>query len=241
MQRVDQQAAYLLHRRPFRDSSVIVDLLTLDWGRLALVAQGVRKSRSSMAGVLQPHQRLLVSWRGRGALPTLSGAELLGAPIYLPGDALIAALYLNELLMRLMPVHVANPLLFALYQQGLERLAAGEDIEWSLRVWERDLLEELGYGLNLVNDVCSGEALMAVAPYCYRHEHGAELEHGPCSGVRLHGATLIALQQGVRPDRESRQQAKQLMRYTLAHYLGPRPLISRSLFKRPVVGQNRES
>ncbi len=239
MERVNQQAAYLLHRRPFRDSSVIIELFTLDWGRISLVAQGVRKSRSTLAGVLQPHQRLLVSWRGRGALPTLTGAEIIGEPIGLKGDAVIAALYINELLVRLLPTHVPNPLLFSHYQGCLESLCDGDDLEWALRLWERDLLEELGYGLNLERDTSNGDQILASAPYCYQHEMGAVLEPGHCDGIRIHGDTLLALKRGEGASAEVRHQAKQLMRYTLAHYLGSRPLKSRSLFKRPSPRQDQ--
>jgi DNA repair protein RecO (recombination protein O) len=239
-QRVDQQVAYLLHSRPYGDSSVIADLFSLDWGRLQVVAKGVRKLRSKLAGVLQPHQRLLVSWRGRGAMPTLTAAELVGTPTLFHGNMLIAALYVNELLVRTLPNHVPNPLLFTHYHHCLTQLDDSGEIEWNLRLLERDLLEELGYGLNLNSDVHSGQDILSSVSYCYLHGQGAVVGTGHCGGVWVHGETLLALARGESPLPEYKKQAKQLMRYILSHYLGSRPLMSRRLF-RPTRGETNRN
>lgn len=231
--RVDHQAGYLLHQRPFKERSVLVDVFTHDWGRIGLVANGVRKEKSRLAGLLQPFQRLLFSWRGRNELKTLTTVESAGAAEILQGKSLISALYLNELIMRLTSRHDPHPLLFSHYHQTLQKLAKGEEIEWALRVFERDLLDELGYGLNLSHDAESGEVIEPDAVYCYYPHGPVKLDKvKEMSGeLTLKGKTLLAMKSGNKPDKEELREAKQLMRMMLQPHLGDRPLMSRSLFQ----------
>ncbi len=231
--KVDHQAGYLLHQRPYKERSVIVEIFTHDWGRVGLVANGVRKEKSRLAGLLQPFQRLLFSWRGRGELKTLTTVESAGAAELLQGDSLISALYLNELIMRLTSRHDPHPLLFRHYHQTLQKLAKGEAVEWALREFERDLLQELGYGLNLTHDIESGEVIEPGAIYCY-HPHGPvklERNREPGGEITLHGENLLAIGSGEQPEKEGLREAKRLMRAMLQPHLGDKPLMSRSLFQ----------
>ncbi|MCW8826828.1 MAG: DNA repair protein RecO [Gammaproteobacteria bacterium] len=231
--RVDHQAGYLLHQRPFKERSTIVEIFTHDWGRIGLVANGVRKERSRLAGLLQPFQRLLFSWRGRGELKTLTSVEAAGPAELLQGDSLISGLYLNELMLRLTSRHDPHPMLFSHYYQALDRVARDEELEWCLREFERDLLQELGYGLNLSHDSVSGEEIEPDAIYCY-YPHGPEkLDRQRQAGgeLTLKGETLLAISSGRRPGREGLREAKQLMRAMLQPHLGDKPLMSRSLFQ----------
>jgi DNA repair protein RecO (recombination protein O) len=235
--KVDYQAGYLLHQRPYKERSLLVEIFSHDWGRISLVANGVRKERSRTAGLLQPFQRLLFSWRGRGGLKTLTTVESAGAAELLHGNALIAALYLNELIMRLTQPHDPHPLLFSYYHQTLQKLAQGASVEWTLREFERDLLQELGYGLNLSHDIVSGEVIEPDAIYCY-YPHGP-VKQSPLvatagvegSELLLKGETLRALGSGEPPAKEGLREAKQLMRALLQPHLGNRPLMSRTLFQ----------
>lgn len=231
--RVDHQAGYLLHQRPFKERSVLVDVFTHDWGRIGLVANGVRKEKSRLAGLLQPFQRLLFSWRGRNELKTLTTVESAGAAELLQGKALVSALYLNELIMRLTSRHDPHPLLFSHYHHALQKLANDAEVEWTLREFERDLLEELGYGLNLGRDCESGEVIEPDAIYCY-YPHGAvkQSKVKEVSGeLTLSGKTLLAMESGEKPDNSGLREAKQLMRMMLKPHLGDKPLMSRSLFQ----------
>lgn len=229
--RVQLQPAFLLHRKPYRDTSLLLEAFTESHGRLGLVARGVRSSRrGGQAALLQPFQPLLLSWSGRGDLHTLTTAEPHQNPFVLIGDSLISGFYLNELLMRLLPRHDPHPILYHSYVQTLLQLSLGMD-DWLLRLFERDLLQELGYGLLLTHEGGSGEMVQADARYCYHSEYGPQRQTGsnePCLSV--HGETLLCLSQGGEADSRTRSEAKRLMRGVLAGYLGNRPLASRELF-----------
>lgn len=233
--KIDHQAGYLLHQRPYKERSVLVEIFTHDWGRIGLVANGVRREKSRLAGLLQPFQRLLFSWRGRGELKTLTTVEPAGAAETLQGHSLISALYLNELVMRLISHHDPHPLLFSHYHHTLQKLAVGEQIEWALREFERDLLQELGYGLNLSHDIESGEVIEPDGIYCYYLHGPVKLERNRESPreigeIVLTGETLLALSSGELPGKEGLREAKRLMRSMLQPHLGDKPLMSRTLF-----------
>lgn len=230
--RVALQPGYLLHRKPYRDTSLLLEVFTPEFGRLGLVARGAQGRRSSLKGILQPFQPLLLSWSGRGELASLTGAEQEGRGAPLLGDALLSGFYLNELLMRLLTRHDPHPELYACYQSALQGLVDDEGPEWPLRLFERDLLQELGYGLLLTHEGDSDREIEANGLYCYHLERGPLRLGHPCrEGIAVRGATLLALASSERPDAELRREAKRLMRVILAHYLGPRPLASRELFR----------
>jgi DNA repair protein RecO (recombination protein O) len=234
--RVELQPAYLLHRKPFRDTSLLVEVFTPEYGRIGLVGRGARGARSKLKGVLQPYQLLLVSWSGRGELSTLTSAECQGGGNFLQGDALISGFYLNELLMRLVARHDPHPHLFYRYQAALQGLIANLGIDWALRLFERDLLQELGYGLLLTHEGTSGEAIEPEGRYCYHHESGPQRLYTERHDLlTVQGATLLALAHGAEGDLQQRRESKLLMRDVLGRYLGSRPLASRELFrqKRP--------
>ena len=237
------QPAYVLHQRAYRDSSAIVELFTPEQGRVGVVARGIKRPRSPWRGLLQPFQPLLVAWQGGGELKTLTGAEPQGMALGLPPSALASGFYLNELLMRLLARHDAQLTLFGCYDAGLRALASAHDdasLERVLRHFECDLLEALGYGLSLTRDT-RGLPVAAGQRYDYLHERGprplddaAEVE-----GIALHGATLLAIHERQVSGERTRREAKRLMRATLAHYLGPRPLVSRQLLMpRPASATN---
>ena len=230
--RVQLQPAYLLHRKPYRDTSLLLELFSRDYGRIGLIARGARGAKSKLKGVLQPYQPLLVSWSGRGELQTLTSAEVQGATTFLQGDALASGFYLNELLMRLLTRHDPHPELYHIYQATLQRILAAQDIEWALRLFERELLQQLGYGLLLSHEGRGGDEVVPEGRYCYYHESGPQRMYGGADGVlTVSGATLLALEQGRCDDPQLRRESKLLMREVLGHYLGPKPLASRELFR----------
>lgn len=249
--RVTLEPAYVLHRRAWRDSSLIVDCFTAGHGRVALVARGARRPKGRLHGVLQPFGPLLVSWSMRGELGTLTAAEGAGW-LSLGGRALISGFYANELLMRLLERHDAHPGLFRAYQALIAALAAGGDSrheERALRLFEKSLLDEIGYGLVLDHDAASGAPIEDDAEYDYYPDRGpvgaaaagvredAGRYRAPAGAVRLRGRSLLALARGELDDPASLREVKHLMRVALAVRLGPRPLHSRALF-RPPAGTN---
>ncbi len=227
------QPAFVLHRRPYRETSLLVELFTQDYGRVAVVARGIRKARSRSAALLQPFMPLLVSWYGRGELHGLSQVEANGYLRALFGKNLRCGFYLNELLMRLLPKHDPHARLFATYRQTLEDLK-GEACEKTLRLFEKKLLMELGYGLPLQEE----QRFKDEENYRYNAEQGFL----PCSSVTpksaipgrsgvFSGKALNALLTENFEDSLCLQEVKKLMRYILATLLGS-PLESRSLFER---------
>jgi DNA repair protein RecO (recombination protein O) len=229
--RVALQPAYILHRKPYRDTSLLLEVFSRDYGRIGLVARGAQGKRSTLKALLQPFQPLLISWSGRGELQTLTGAEADGVAQPLVGDALLSGFYLNEILMRLLHRHDPHDELYISYQRTLAKLSAGTEHDWPLRLFERDLLQELGYGLQL-SHTTTGTPLDTAGRYCYNPEHGPSMDSGEQQDcIQIHGATLLALDSGEMGDTECRNEAKRLMRAVLQPYLGNRPLASRELFR----------
>lgn len=226
------QAGYILHTRPYRETSMLVEVFARDAGRVGLIAKGVRKSRKQGASLLQPFYPLLVSWTGRGELPILTGIDQLAHAAALPGRAVLSGFYINELLLRLLHRHDPHPELFDLYTRTLNNIRTGASIEVALRMFEKGMLNELGYGVPLDTEADSGEPVRAEAMYTYVVEHGPVsngLQHG--NGATLyHGSSLLALHNDTLDDPVSLRESKILLRHILDGYLGDKPLNSRSLY-----------
>lgn len=232
--RVDGQPAYVLHAYPFRETSLIVEVFTRDFGRMALLARGARRPRSAVRGLLMAFQPLEIGWAGKGEVLTLMKAEWVGGQPLLAGEALFCGYYLNELLIHLLPREDAHRRLFAGYACMLERLAAdgaGRVREADLRRFEKALLQELGYGLTLDRDN-DGHAIEAGSHYAYRIESGpVRVPYPEAAPQTVSGRTLLHLQAEEFSDPCTRGEAKQLMRTLMAYYLGGQELETRKIFK----------
>ncbi len=229
---VSLQPAYVLHQRPYRESSQLLEVFCRDQGRLGLVARSVKRVRSPWRGLLQQFRPLLVSWSGRGELMTLINAELMEQAPLLKGRALLSGFYMNELLMRLVQRNDPHPTLFEAYGTALMGLAETSREESVLRLFEKRLLDAIGYALALESEPDSGRAVIAGTRYRYRLEHGPVAERdGMTDGVAVKGETLLGLAREELDTPEMLKEAKQLMRYVLRAYLGRRPLNSRELFR----------
>jgi DNA repair protein RecO (recombination protein O) len=225
--RIENESAWLLHYRPYRDTSRILDILSRDHGRLSLVARGSRTPGSRLAGILRPFLPLAVSWVMRTDLGTLTGADLRGRPIALSGDALMSGYYINELLLKLLHRHDPQPEIFAAYERTVERLGSGREVPQVLRAFEVELLRLLGYGLILDHDTERRAPLKGDARYEYRIEQGpVEVSDGPGS-MLFSGATLIAIRDGDFNSAEVLEAAGRLLRQVIAHHLGGRELRTR--------------
>ncbi|HEX7011910.1 MAG TPA: DNA repair protein RecO [Steroidobacteraceae bacterium] len=233
--RVHLQPAYVLHHRPYRETSRILELFTRDHGRICLFARGARGSRKSGAGLismLQPFNRLLVSWSGRGEAGQLTGAELDGEVGGLPASRLVSGFYLNELLLKLFARQDSHPEVFDLYAQTLEWLKHGDDSVRPLRIFEKRLLEALGYGLNLERECLTGRPIEPDAVYQYRLEQGAVRVEGPVDErTSYSGATLLSLAREDLDDPNARSEARRLLRAALDRCLEGRELKSRQVMQ----------
>lgn len=223
--------AYVLHQRPYRESSALLEVFAESHGRVGLVARGVRSPKSRQRGDLQPFRPLRLSWSGRGELGTLTGVEADGAAPPLQGTRLYSAFYLNELLVRLLARQDPHPRLYALYRASLEQLGGAVDIEPVLRIFEKRLLEELGYGLLLDCEAQHGEAVRPELYYDYHLESGPVPAAGTdARGFVFRGASLLALAREELTTPAVLHDAKRLIRSALNLYLGNKPLKSRELF-----------
>ncbi|MHB1946752.1 MAG: DNA repair protein RecO [Gammaproteobacteria bacterium] len=231
--RIAIQPAFILHHRPYRETSLILDLLTQDHGRLSVIARGVRTARSRTRALLQPFTPLLVTWQGKSELMTMGSVEAQGAPIQLRGDCLLSAFYLNELLIRILHKHDPHPKLYTIYQETLLELQDAQLAQKTLRLFEKKLLEELGYGHQLQYDISHGNPFVAEQNYQFFPEQGFELYQEGCivaEAFIFSGKSLIALEKEQLDDEQSLRDAKRLMRLLLAPLLGSQPLQSRKLF-----------
>lgn len=227
MQRVSLQPAFILHTRAFRDNSLLVDLFTRDYGRVHAVARGAKSSRKR--GLLLPFVPLLVSWSGRTDLVSLSKLEPNGLGVNLHGNSLLSGIYINELLVKLLHRDDPHPELFNTYEETLVQLEFVEKIQRSLRVFEKRLLAEVGYGLELTR-TAYGEMIVADKHYYYEHEHGFSPSSDSNTTQIFSGATLLAIAQDSLSDITVLKEAKMLMRQLINALLHDRPLRSRELF-----------
>jgi len=236
--RVELTPAFVLHHRPWRDTSRMLDILSRDHGRLTLFARGVRGPRSRTASLLQPFTSLLVSWSGSGDAAQLTHVERAPAPsdpgagadaaAGLPAAALLSGWYLNELLLKLTLRVDPQPAVFDLYAQALGRLREGPTPAPALRAFERDLLELLGYGLELRREARGGAPLRGDAYYHFHADLGfVETPAGADNAYA--GRSLLALADDDLQEASVLEDARRLMRAALDHALEGRELRTRAV------------
>lgn len=227
--RVQQQPAYVLHHRPFRDSSQILDIITRDHGKIALVARGSRGSKSRLAGLLRPFLPLRVSWVARSDLGTLTGADADGAPLGLRGDAMLSAFYVNELMLNFLHRHDAQPEIFDLYKQVISVLGSTSNISVSLRSFELQLLSLLGYAVNVEHVSGTQQDLDSEQYYDYRVEQGPVPVNRTEGRLVFSGAVLKSIQAQMFDDPKVLRAANRLLREVIAYHLGGKELKSRKV------------
>ncbi|MDU8925324.1 DNA repair protein RecO [Pasteurellaceae bacterium LIM206] len=229
------QRGFVLHRKPYSETSLLVDLFTEETGRLTVLAKGARAKRSGLKSVLQPFTPLLLRWAGRGELKTLTKAEPAAITLPLQQIALFSGFYVNELLSRVLESETAYPQLFQDYLHCLTQLAVSPHaVEPTLRVFEFQLLEMLGYGVDFLHCAGSGEPVDEQMTYRYREEKGfiASLIK---DNLTFYGRDLLAFAQRNFHDKAVLQAAKRFTRMALKPYLGNKPLKSRELFSQNIL------
>ena len=226
--RIDLTPGYVLHHRPWRDTSRILEVLTREHGRLTLFARGVRGPRARLAPVLQPFQPLLLSFSGRGEAAQLTAAERCGEAATLPAATLMAAFYLNELLLKLTTRHDPLPQLYDHYDATLRALRSGAALEPCLRIFEKRLLEVLGYGLDLKSEACSGRPILAQGYYHFRPAQGLITAGNVRTGT-LSGDSLLALAAEELGSERALADARRLLHSALAACLEGRQLSTRTV------------
>jgi DNA repair protein RecO (recombination protein O) len=231
IRRVQNEPVWLLHHRPYQDSSRILEVLSHDYGRLSLVARGSRSGNSRLKGILRPFLPLRASWVSRSDLGTLTGAELGGAPIALSGEALLSGYYANELLLHLLHRHDPQPDIFRVYGTTIENLSGGRNVPLKLRQFELELLRLLGYALNLDHDTDTRAPLSSTGFYVYRPEQGPVAATDPSGPMTFSGGELIAIRERDFSRAETLRSAGRLLRDVIEFHLGGRELKSRKVFR----------
>jgi DNA repair protein RecO (recombination protein O) len=231
--RILLQPAYILHGRAYRDTSLLLDVFTQEYGRLSLVARGVRAGKMRLRSILQPFIPLLLSIQGQSELKTLISAEVAGTVLQLRGDCLLSGFYLNELLIRSIQKEDAHPELFFFYKNTLNTFQGKIVPEKCLRLFELKLLSELGYAIQLKQD-CMGNPIELDALYLFYPDQGFKLNPDPHLGG-FKGRYLLDIASEQFEYIETLAVAKRVTRFALATFLGISDVASRKLFKEPQV------
>jgi DNA repair protein RecO (recombination protein O) len=229
--RVEQQPAFVLHSYPWRETSLIIEALTRDHGRVALVARGAKRGTSPLRGLLSPFSALSIGWSGRGEVKTLMRAEWTGGLVPLRGDALLAGFYLNELLVRLLARGDAHTALFGAYARALRALAGEEArLDPALRQFEFELLREIGY-LPALDTCADGEAVAPQARYRVDPQRGLVRAERDGDGVCVSGTTALAMAAGDFAQQGVGAEARAMLRLIIRYHLDGRPLNTRRILQ----------
>ena len=227
--RVQLQPAYCLHTRRYRESSRIMEMLTPEYGLISCLGYGPQK-KSLSTDVL--FTSLLISWSGRGELFTLTHYETLATKEVIAPDVCIVGMYLNELMLKLVPKSSPSKDIFELYQTVLQLLRKGTIQEKVLRLFEIELLELVGHGLSLDKEQDHETPIQEDGIYRYEVGLGPmRIEHENSAWNVIKGATLIALQSPLNMETQYLSEAKQLMRGIINWHLDSRPLHSREILQ----------
>lgn len=227
--RVQSQPGFVLHSYPYKETSLIIDVFTRQYGRVALLAKGAKRPHSQLRGVLQTFQPLTFSWSGKSELQTLTAAEWVGGMRPLEKKSLLCGFYLNEIIIKLIQRDDPQPLLFDDYVATINQLAHAESAPIVLRKFELNLLKTAGVLGDL--SFCTKER----APVCHDilytvdPEAGTRPAHANEAGIQIHGKTLLDMQAQDYSDTTTQQQSKLLMRSLLAHHLHGMPIHTRQI------------
>ncbi|HHR5858445.1 TPA: DNA repair protein RecO [Providencia alcalifaciens] len=229
------QRAFVLHSRPYSETSLLIDFFTEGEGKIRLLAKGARRNRSPLKGCLQPFTPLLIRWSGKGEIKTLISADPVSLALPLSGTVLYSGLYLNELTARVIEFGTPYSALFFDYLQCLQILAGSERTpESALRQFELALLSYLGYGVDFLHCAGSGEPVTDAMTYRYREEKGF-IGSLVIDQLTFTGKQLKALAEREFPDADTLKAAKRFTRIALKPYLGGKPLKSRELFRQFII------
>ena len=219
------QPGFILQQRPYRESSLLLELFTRDYGIVSLLAKGVRKPKSTLAGVLLAFSELRVSFVGRQELEILTKADYV-KDFALQRLALYCGFYVNELLQKFLYRYDPHPALFDAYQCCLQQLAGDAPIEQTLRYFELCLIEESGYGFDLNCEAITGGEVQSESRYRYQADVGIVVDD---ERGKISGNTLMALSQRADLSNTALSEAKALLRSVIDHQLQGRPLKSREV------------
>jgi DNA repair protein RecO (recombination protein O) len=227
--KISAQPGFVLHSYPYKETSLIVDVFSRDYGRIALVAKGAKRPHSKLRGVLQTFQPLTVSWSGKSEIRTLTAAEWVGGLLPLEKSALLCGFYLNELLVKLLARDDPHAALFDHYIAALNQLAHDESAPIVLRKFERALLKETGVATDFAICTSTTKAVDPERTYVVDPEHGPRIARSTDQWPCIAGKTLLDMERQDYTDVITQTQSKMLMRFLLTHHLGGVQLNTRQI------------
>lgn len=225
--------AFVLHARPYRETSLLLDFFTQKYGRVSAVARGARKAGNARKSMLQPFRAILVSLSGRSELKNVTDVEVRDISPHLTGNRLLSAMYINELLYKSLPKFDAHAQLFSNYQDLIARLQVPTvEIEPLLRCFEMQLLSDLGYAISLTEEAHGGGQIEPDKRYLFQPGHGFTLTGDAVSGNNFLflGSHLLSFAKNELIDKSMLKSAKRLMRIALSELLGEKAINSKELF-----------
>lgn len=229
-QQAELHPCFVLHQTAYCETSLLLDVFSQDYGRNRLVVRGARKSSKKHTQHYQLFKPLLLAWSGYGELQTITQVEENGASYSLKQDASLCGLYLNELLVRLLPLNEPEFDIFTTYQQTLAGLQTNQHNEALLRLFEKQLLMHLGYGLDIETEASSGLAIDSQKQYYYQPNIGLLEWNQTIRAKSISGKSLLLFAAEAELDKTALLEIKYLMRGLIQYYLGDKPLRSRQLF-----------
>ena len=239
MLKVNLTPCYILHHHKYGETSLILDVLSRDYGRVNLIAKGAKKNKKQQDIAFDLYQKYLISWVLKTELGTLTSIELARSLLMIKPDKILSGFYMNEIVLRLLHKHEAHPELFDAYERALNKLVEGEHEEKILRYFEMALLKSLGYGLVLDYDVKTGEPIDGDNEYSYEYDHGPSVQSAQTKmSCTISGQTLLELNNEQLSNSKQIHEAKKLLRSVLSRYLGEKPLASRDLYNAYIKTRN---
>jgi len=230
VKRIDNQPGFILKSQAFKETSVIHQVFTRDYGLLSVISKGSRTKNSKHGSLLQPFRSLLISWVGKSDLKTLVTAEDRDNISQLSGSSLYCGFYVNELVLNLLHKHDPHSALFDAYERVVNQLSIESKLEPSLRQFEKHLLDETGYGLVLDHEGNSAKAIQSDMRYVYKLGCGAIAESNTNHPDIIFGSALINLKSNQLTNKTELTQVKRLMRRLIDVQLDGKILKSRDLF-----------
>jgi len=232
MERIHNQPAFILHKRAYRNTSAILEFFTRDYGRISLVAKGVSGSKSRLKGIMQAFQPLQISWSRKSELGNMTSAETTQSPFALVDEALYAAMYVNEILFKLITKDDPHPNIFDQYTQLLADLVIPSNLQISLRLFEKKLLQDLGYEIDFFWEAETSEAIDSHCIYEFIPGHGfikcigSEKER-----IQFSGNLLQEIANGNLQNEQTLKVAKRIFQLSIKQLLGNTELSTRELYR----------
>ena len=224
----DWDECFLLHHRPHGETSLIVDVFTKKNGKMSFIAKGAKKPKSKFFGYLTPFTKLRITYTGRSELKTLTNIDRdFSESTNSLSKTSYSLLYINELLTRLLPKDAVHEDLFQLYESFLGKIHSGENIELTLRSFELDMLDMLGYGLDFENEIDKNQSIDVNKNYSFIPERGfRESKNSNFSGKDIINIRMRNLSE------VSTKHLKHITQESIHFCLDGKNLSSREIFRR---------